>query len=66
MATIVLQGISKLGKSGKPKDVTTTQVVGASPGRVHYATFGGKDRTLERVGLDASGNEVYRDQNRDA
>lgn len=69
MATIILQ----LSNQGKPAPNklpplrgmgTTTETVSRSPGRYHYATVAGKARTFEKVGVDASGNEVYRDQNR--
>lgn len=66
MPTIVLQ-YDKGRKSGNPslpapKDGTATASVGSSPGRLHYATVDGKPRCFERVGVDASGNEVYREQ----
>lgn len=68
MATIVLQVNQSRGNGSKDKGgtpiVSTTATVASSPGRLHYATIGGKDRTLERVGLDGSGNEIYRDQTR--
>lgn len=65
MATIVLQ-TNDGKKSGKTEksDGVTTATVASSPGRLHYATIDGIPRTLERVGKDASGNEIYRDQKR--
>jgi hypothetical protein len=66
MPTIVLQYDG--GKAGRPtkplKANSETASVSASPGRYHYATVGGRARTFERVGVDASGNEIFRDQNR--
>jgi hypothetical protein len=65
MATIILQytQVKNVGKAAAPiqKDKVTTAVVGASPGRLHYATVDGKARCFERVGT-AGGNEVYREQ----
>lgn len=67
MPTIILQ----LNVNPKPSKVPaekqktqTTATVASSPGRYYYATVAGKARTFERVGVDASGNEIYRDQNR--
>ena len=65
MPTIVLQYGKdvKSGPSSAPKkDGATTASVGSSPGRLHYATVEGKARCFERVGLDGSGQEVYREQ----
>lgn len=63
MPTIVLQNNDD-SKRGKSKPAETTATVAASPGRYHYATVNGKARTFEKVGVDSSGNDVYRDQNR--
>lgn len=65
MPTIVLQMLAtKPIGHGKSKviDRTDSVSVSASPGRYHYATIDGVPRTFERVGTDASGNEVYREQ----
>ena len=70
MATIVLQGEQPKSGATAPdgkhntRFAQTTAVVASSPGRVHYARQGGFNRTYERVGIDASGNEIYRDQTR--
>lgn len=66
MPTIVLQTNQQRGSGGKDKgpSLSETAVVGSSPGRVHYATLGGKSRMFERVGVDASSQEIYRDQTR--
>lgn len=44
------------------RDVMTTASVGASPGRIYTTTINGKAQTFERVGTNASGQEVYRAQ----
>lgn len=62
MPTIELQNNDDSKKSRKP--ASTTASVAASPGLWHYATVNGKARTYDRVGVNASGQEVYRDQNR--
>jgi hypothetical protein len=68
MATIILQGEWQRTSGGPgptsktPPSITAT--VASSPGRTHYATIGGVPYTFERVGTDASGNEIYRDQTR--
>ena len=64
MPTIVIQALLKAVPIGGPVPLTTTAVVAASPGRIHYATIGGIPRDLELVGVDASGQSIYRDQNR--
>lgn len=64
MPTIELQGLSP--KKGTPgRDVKpSTASVGASPGRLYTATLDGIPRTFERVGVNAAGQEIYRDQTR--
>lgn len=67
MATIVLQGQEpKAGGDARRLQApySTTATVSASPGRIHQATINGRRRDFERVGVDSSGNEVYRDQSR--
>ena len=70
MATIVLQLSTPATKSAQQSAPpqrgmgSTTATVSRSPGRYHYATVAGRARTFEKVGVDSSGNEVYRDQTR--
>ena len=64
MATIVLEGAgkSKDGRAeGKPYSVTATVT---NPERTYRTTVNGIPRDFERVSTNASGQAVYRDQNR--
>lgn len=67
MPTIVLQS-TKSDSKGKDRLgvalLSATASVSAAPGRYHYATVDGKARTFELVGVDSSGQQIFRDQTR--
>ena len=69
MATIILEGVAQTKGGGQKNQTSRTgfsqsATVATVPDRYHYATVAGVARTFERVGKDASGNWIYRDQRR--
>ena len=64
MATIAIEGCGKSRDGIRPGKPYSTTVSSATTPRLLRLTVSGVTRDFEHVGTDASGNKLYRDQNR--